>query len=46
MPNDVLGDLDCAKIVITNCHALMLREKVDLSKDSRALLPGHGSELD
>ena len=40
VPEDMLDDLNKAKIVITNYHAYKLREKMDLSKGSRALLQG------
>ncbi len=45
VPNDMLADIDRAKIVITNYHAFKLRERVELSKLGRALLQGHGPEL-
>jgi type III restriction enzyme len=45
VPNDMLGDLDRAKIVITNYHAFKLRETLDLSKGGRSLLQGRGEEL-
>ena len=45
LPNDMLGDLDRAKIVITNYHAFKLRETLDLSKGGRSLLQGRGEEL-
>ncbi len=45
VPNDMLGDLDRAKIVITNFHAFKLRETLDLSKGGRSLLQGRGDEL-
>jgi len=45
IPNDMLGDLDRAKIVITNFHAFKLRETLDLSKGGRSLLQGRGEEL-
>jgi type III restriction enzyme len=32
VPGDMLGDIDRAKIVITNYHAFKLRERIDLSK--------------
>ena len=32
MPRDMLGDLDRAKIVITNYHAFMPRERVQVSR--------------
>ena len=45
VPSDMLGDLDRAKIVITNYHAFKLRERVELSKGGRSLLQGRGEEL-
>ncbi|MFZ1769088.1 MAG: DEAD/DEAH box helicase family protein, partial [Caldilinea sp.] len=45
VPNDMLGDMDRAKIVITNYHAFKLRERMALSKGGRALLQGRGPEL-
>jgi type III restriction enzyme len=45
VPGDMLGDLDRAKIVITNFHAFKLRERLELSKGGRALLQGRGPEL-
>lgn len=41
----MLGDLDKAKIVITNYHALKLRERMELSSGGRALLQGRGEAL-
>jgi type III restriction enzyme len=40
VPNDLLRDLERAKIVITNFQALKLRETLELSKGGRALLQG------
>ena len=45
VPGDMLGELDRAKIVITNYHAFKLRERVELSKGGRSLLQGRGEEL-
>lgn len=45
VPNDLLADLDRAKIVITNYHAFKLRERMDLSKGGRSLLQGRGEAL-
>jgi type III restriction enzyme len=45
VPNDMLGDIDRAKIVITNYHAFKLRERLELSKGGRSLLQGRGEEL-
>jgi len=42
IPNDMLGDLERAKIVITNYHAFKLRERIPLSKGGRLLLQGRG----
>ena len=42
VPNDLLGVLDRARIVITNYHALMRRETLEVSKGGRALLQGRG----
>ena len=45
IPEDMLGDLERAKIVITNYHAFKLRERMDLSKGGRSLLQGRGEPL-
>jgi len=46
IPQDMLPDLDKAKIVITNYHAFKIRERIDLSKGGRALLQGrHGDHV-
>jgi hypothetical protein len=45
VPGDMLGDLERAKIVITNYHAFKLRERMELSKGGRALLQGRGEPL-
>ena len=45
VPGDMLGDLDCAKIIITNYHAFMRRETLDISKGGRSLLQGRGPEI-
>ena len=44
-PSDMLGDIERAKIVITNYHAFKLRERMELSKGGRSLLQGRGEEL-
>lgn len=44
VPQDMLEDLQRAKIVITNFHAFKLRERVELSAGGRALLQGRGGE--
>jgi len=46
VPADMRGDLDRAKIVITNYHAFKLRERLELSKGGRALLEGRGPKMD
>ena len=45
VPPDMAGDLGSAEIVITNFHALRLRETLSLSSGGRALLQGRGPEL-
>ncbi len=46
VPEDMLEEIQKAKIVITNYHAFMLREKIELSAGGRALLQGRtGEEL-
>ena len=45
VPNDMLPDIDRAKIVITNYHAFKLRERIDISKGGRSLLQGRGEAL-
>ena len=45
VPNDLLVEVNKAKIVITNFHAFKLREKIELSKGGRSLLQGRGEEL-
>lgn len=42
VPSDMMGDLERAKIVITNYHAFKLRERLELSKGGRLLLQGRG----
>jgi type III restriction enzyme len=44
VPSDMMGDLERAKIVITNYHAFKLRERIPLSKGGRLLLQGRGGE--
>jgi type III restriction enzyme len=46
VPGDMLGDLQRAKIVITNYHAFRLRDRMELSKGGRSLLQGRGEALD
>ncbi len=45
VPGDMLGDLDRAKIVITNYHSFKLRETMELSSGGRSLLQGRGPDL-
>lgn len=45
VPQDMLDDLNRAKIVTTNYHALMLRERIDLSKGGRKLLQGRTGDV-
>lgn len=40
VPNDMLDDVNKAKIVITNYHAFKLRERLEISKGGRQLLTG------
>jgi type III restriction enzyme len=44
VPHDMLGDLDKAKIVITNYHSFKLRSRMELSAGGRALLQGRNGE--
>jgi type III restriction enzyme len=46
VPNDLLGEMQHARLVITNYHAFRLRERMELSAGGRALLQGRtGEEL-
>ena len=46
VPQDMLDDVNRAKIVITNFHAFKLRERIELSAGGRSLLQGRtGGEL-
>jgi type III restriction enzyme len=44
VPGDMLADIDRAKIVITNYHAFKLRERIDVSKGTRAAIEGWRGE--
>ena len=44
VPNDMLEDIQRAKIVITNYHAFKLRERMEISAGGRALLKGRTGE--
>jgi type III restriction enzyme len=47
VPRDMLADIQRAKIVITNYHAFRARERMEVSKGTRALLKGrHGEDLE
>ena len=46
VPGEMLEDLRRAKIVITNYHALRLRERLEVSSGGRALLQGPGQPLE
>ncbi len=45
VPSDMLGDIDRAKIVITNYHAFRRRERLEVSRVGRSLLKGRGPDL-
>lgn len=46
VPNDMIGDLERAKIIITNFHTFKIRERLEISAGGRALLTGRtGEEL-
>jgi len=42
VPDDMLGAIRAARVVITNYHAFKLRETVALPRFARAVLQGHG----
>ena len=46
VPSDMLPDLERAKIVVTNYHAFMLRETMNLSSGNRALLEGNDHKME
>ena len=46
VPTDMLGDLQRAKIVITNYHGLRPRERLSLSSGGRDLLQGPGEPIE
>ena len=43
VPPDMLGEIDRAKIVITNYHAFKLRERMDVSKADARCIKGRGA---
>jgi len=45
VPTEMLGDLERAKIIITNYHAFKLRERMDIAKGTRSLLEGRGEQM-
>src|SRR5665213_1955054 len=45
LPNDMVGDIERARIVITNYHGFKRRETLELPAANRALLQGRGPEL-
>jgi type III restriction enzyme len=45
VPTDMLGEIERAKVVITNYHAFRRRERIEVSKVGRALLQGSGTPL-
>jgi type III restriction enzyme len=45
LPHDMIPDIKKAKIVITNYHTFMLREKMNLLKGTRSLLQGHNQPI-
>lgn len=45
VPQDMLQDMNRARIVLTNYHAFKLRERVSLAKGTRAALEGYGDEV-
>ena len=44
-PPDILGNIDHAKIVITNYHAFKLRERIDVAKSTRSAIEGWRGEV-
>ena len=45
IPNDMIGDIGRAEIVITNYHSFKMRETMQLASGNRALLQGRGPDL-
>ncbi|RCK28747.1 restriction endonuclease [Thalassospira xiamenensis] len=45
IPGDMLDDVNKAKVVITNYHALQLKEAMDVNRVGRSLLQGRHSPL-
>jgi len=44
LPRDMMGDIEKAKIVITNYHTFQRREKLNVSKGTRRVLEGRSGE--
>ena len=44
VPPDMLGEIDHAKIVVTNFHAFKLRERLEVAKGTRAAIEGWRGE--
>lgn len=44
VPQDMLDDVNRAKLVITNYHAFKMRERIEISKGGRQLLQGRTGE--
>ena len=45
VPGDMMQEMQRAKIVLTNYHAFMLRERVSLANGTRTALEGHGEAV-
>ena len=45
VPPDMLQEMQKARIVVTNYHAFMLRERVDIAAGARNLLQGNGPAI-
>jgi type III restriction enzyme len=45
VPQELMQDMQRAKIVITNYHAFKLRERLELAKGTKSALKGHGAEI-
>ena len=45
VPRDMLDDINRAKIVITNYHGFMLRQRMQIPRVTRDLVQGRGEEL-
>jgi len=46
VPIDMREEMQRARVVVTNYHAFMRREQIELSKGGRQLLQGHGPAID